>query len=559
MERLRTWLNAFKTWFDGLDQTRRTWFIVSAALGTAIVVGAINMATYVHMVPLFEQPLEAKASNNVIAHLKQADIKYEIERGTDKILVPDAARDALRLELTGGGMVDGKAVGLELFEENRFGSTKFVEHVRYVRGLQGEIERQINGFAAVSGSKVLLSLPEESLFEEDVVDPTASVYLELHNGRTLTKDEGERMAQLVANAVPRLHADHVEILDSDMRVIHGASDADGTNTVANSLAELKRNHERYYKKEIERILERVVGPGKVVARVNVELDNSQRAKQERKLHGEEAVQVSANVEESSMVGGKSAEGIPGTTANLPELEAANNQKNTGSSVTEQTTSREVGNYEVPETRTQTATLPGGIVSITAAVLVDGVWEEVAAGESAEGAKETAEEGETTTKYTPRTEAELASYTTLVAMSLGIAEKGVKVVNQPFAQVEVPTVKSSMLAMRPGDSWTPMLRYGFAFIALLCTFGFIVRPVMKNVTETEAEADAAAQLEAGIAGVLPDGTVIEQQDGESLADLIRRVSGGEELVTRDEVARLVSGDLTHSVVTLQAWIHQDEEA
>jgi len=554
VERLRNWLASFKTWFDGLDSTRRTWFIVTAALGTAIVVGAVNMATYVHMVPLFETTLDPSTTAEVLVHIEQKQIKYKIERGTDRLLVPDGERDQLRLELTGGGMVDSKGVGMELFEENRFGSTKFVEHVRYVRGLQGEIERQVNGFDAVSGSKVLLSLPEDSLFEEDVVDPSASVYLELRSGRSLSVDEGNRIAQLVANAVPRLHEDRVAILDSDMRVIHAASDTEGEDSIANHLAELKRNHERYYKREIESVLERVVGPGKIVARVNVELDNSQRSKQERKLHGEQAVVIANDVHESSSTGGTAAEGVPGTTANLPELQAAATPAK-GGSVSEMSETRETGNYDVPETRVQEATLPGGIVSITAAVLVDGVWTE--ATEEAGVAGETpVKEGERA--YTPRTEAELASFTTLVAMSLGISEKAVTVINQPFAQVEVPA-QASILAMSPGDSWAPMLRYGFAFMALLFTFGFIVRPIMKNVTTTEAEAEAAAAAAAAIeagAPVMPDGSIGELPGGETLADLIRRVSGGETLVTRDEVALLVSTDLTHSVVTLQAWISQD---
>lgn len=552
MERLRNWLAAFKDWFTGLDPTRRTWFVVTAALGTALVVGALNMATYVRMVPLFELPLDPSTNAEVLTHLDQKEIKWKIERGTDRIFVPDGARDQLRMELRGSGMVDGKGVGMELFEENRFGSTKFVEHVRYVRGLQGEIERQVNGFDAVAGSKVLLSLPEDALFQEDIVDPSASVYLELRAGRTLSIDEGTRIARLVANAVPRLHEDRVAILDSEMRVIHATTESNGENSIANHLAELKRNHERYYKREIESVLERVVGPGNVVARVNVELDNSQRSKQERKLHGEEAVVIANDVHESSSSGGSPAEGVPGTTANLPELQAANGKAATGS-VSEMSETRETGNYDVPETRSQEATLPGGIVSITAAVLVDGVWTDATAA-AADGAKPA--EGADAKTYAPRTAAELASFTTLVAMSLGVTEKAVTVINQPFAQVDMAPTQASILAMSPGESWAPMMRYGFAFLALLCTFGFIVRPVMKNVTTTQAEAEAAL-ADGAVAGVLPDGTVVgELPGGETLADLIRRVSSGKELVTRDEVALLVSTDLTHSVVTLQAWIAQD---
>ncbi len=552
MEQLRNWLSAFRTWFLGLDPTRRTWFIVTMALSTALIVGAVNMATYVHMVPLFETTLDPSTSSDVLLYLETKEISYNIERGTDRILVPDGNRDQLRMELRGGGLVDGKGVGMELFEENRFGSTKFVEHVRYVRGLQGEIERQVKGFDAVLGAKVLLSLPEDSLFQEDLVEPSASVYLELRTGRTLSADEGDRIAKLVANAVPRLHESRVAILDSNMRVIHATTESEGDNSIANHLAELKRNHERYYKREIESVLERVVGPGNVVARVNVELDNSQRSKQERKLHGDEAVVIANDVHESSRSGGTAAEGVPGTTANLPELQAGA-PPSKGGALSEMSETRETGNYDVPETRMQEATLPGGIVSITAAVLVDGVWTDAAVG----GKPASGSAGDDAPRtYAPRTAAELASFTTLVAMSLGISEKAVTVINEPFAQVAMSPAQASLLSMTPGESWAPVMRYGFLFLVLLCTFGFIVRPIMKNVTAPESAADPLL-ADGAVAGVLPDGTVVgELPGGETLADLIRRVSSGKELVTRDEVALLVSTDLTHSVVTLQAWISQD---
>lgn len=550
MNALTKRFTAFRAWFLGLEQARRMWFLAIAGLGVAGLVVAFEVATYVPMVPLFDSHIDPATTRDVIAHLDQQEVSYTIERGTDRVFVPDASRDQLRMELMGGGTVSGKNIGLELFEENRFGSTKFVEHIRYVRGLQGEIERQINGFDSVRSSKVLLSLPEQSLFEEDVVEPSASVYLELKSGTVLSYGEGARIATLVANAVPRLGAEGVAIMDEGMRVIHASSTADGDTKAASSLSALKRDYERYYKREIEDILERVVGPGKVVARVNVILDNAQRSLDERKLHPDQAVAISTDTSETTETGATRAQGTPGTTANIVEDRIAN--EGGAGSGGESSTLREIGNFDVPHTWRSEASLPGGIQSLTAAVLVDGVWNEVVAVGSAG-----AEPGATPSReYVARTEEELASYSALVAGALGVGATAVTMVNQPFATVDLPDVPTSRrLAFGPNSAMQSYMRYGFALLVLALTFGFIVRPVMKNLVppeEPETETDPS-QLGAGTAGALP---APGDREAQALAELIERIGSGAEYITREEVSRLVSSDLTHSLVTLQTWLAED---
>ena len=60
-----------------------------------------------------------------------------------------------------------RSEGLEILDQDSFGGTQFREHVRYLRGLQGEIEQMLNSYRGVAGSKVLLTLQHTALFEED--------------------------------------------------------------------------------------------------------------------------------------------------------------------------------------------------------------------------------------------------------------------------------------------------------------------------------------------------------------------------------------------------------
>ncbi len=535
MDQLLKRLQAFRAWFAALEPARRMWFLAIGGLGLAGLVIAWQVATYERLVPVVDAPMDTNTTHAIIEHLKSIEEPYEVEEGTGRVLVRDHRASALRVSLGGQGLVSDNTVGLELFEESRFGSTRFVEHVRYVRGLQGEVERALNSFDSVQSSKVLLSMPEEALFQEDEEPPSASVYLDLKAGRSLSKREGAELAEIVANAVPRLDVGAVQIMDSEMRVLHASEETDGEAGAASALANVKRKYERDYKREVEQILERVLGPGKVVARVNVVLDNAERTLNERKLHGEHAVAVQSNTKERTERGG-GATGVPGTGTNVKGAEV---QTAAGPSK-ESSESTENAAYDVPHTFRTEASLPGGIQSITAAVLVDGSWAK------AEGAEEGAEP-----EYVARTDEELASYKSLVAGALGITPEAVTVVNQPFAKVEVPAApKAPALVM--GPQARSLMRYGFALLALLLTFGFIVRPVMRQVVVPTEEEAAAAELEdSGVAGALN-----APPNQEALTDLLERISSGHDHITRDEVSRLVDADLTHSLVTLQSWLAEE---
>jgi flagellar M-ring protein FliF len=545
MERLRQLLNRARAYYGSLPAQRRATLVVTVALAFAITAAIWGYAAYDPMTLLFDRPMDAKTSASVLDWLEQNGMDHRIEPGTSRIYVPRSQRDRVAMELRGSSMISGTGGGLELLDNAPIGSTQFMERRRWTMALQREIEAQITGFDQVLASKVLLSLPEEALFAEDQVDPSASVYVELKTGMSLSTDEGGRVASLVAAAVPRLRPDRVEILDSELRVIHSMRDSEEEYGLSSELAELRRQHDRYYTAKVERILERIVGPGKVVAQVSVELDHNQTTIQQRELDGEGAVVIAQRSRESTSVGA-AAGGVPGTTANTPELEQPS--RTSGREAAE---ADEVANIDVPDTRTHTASLPGGILSMTASVVVDGTWETPAATEAAEGA-EAAEAAEPT--YTARTEQELTEFSRIVAGAIGVPVEAVTVVNRPFARIDMTPEQSPTAA--PVD-WPQYLPWGAVALALVLSFLFVVRPAMKGLVDhaVEQAADGAnAQLGgADAAGALaaPDET-----PEQALAEWLENVAAGDSFITRDEVNRLVSADIVHSVVTLQTWIARE---
>ncbi len=558
MDRLNELIARWRVFYASLPPQRRFSLVTSLLASLALTAGVVAWATHDPMVALFDQPLDPKTTAEVIEQLKADQVKYRLERGTDRIMVPNSKRDLVGISLRGSNLFAERGTGLEILEENKFGSTRFVEHVRWIRGLQGELERQINGFDQVLATKVLLSIPEDSLFAEDQENPSASVYVELKSGMTLNREEGARMSSLVAAAVPGLTPRAVEILDSAMRVIHAAEDDTDEGNVGGKLAELQQHYEGYYQRKVEGILERILGPGNVEARISVELDNEERSIQQRELDGERAVVISSRTRESNASGGRSNAGVPGTTANLPELA----QDPIAGGGNESSEADEVANIDVPETRTLSASLPGGILSVSAAVVVNGTYEAV------EGA-EPGESGEIETAYVPRTEEQLEQFRQIVASALGAPVKNVSIVNQPFHKLEMTSSAgpATLGDFSGGFNWDTWGRYGIGLIALLLTFMMVIRPMMRRLDEQPLTAvESMEPLLPGVGGVGlsrgdgTDGAEEEMQrdkpSEEVLAEWLDTVSSGARHVTRDEVNNLISSDIQHSVVTLQSWIREE---
>lgn len=554
MDRFRQFLSRLQAWFLGLDPQRRVRLIVSSALSLALTAALWGWASHDPMTVLFPQPLDPKTTTTVLENLTAQGIPYRLEPGSDRIYVPRSARDAVALRLRGTVLELTDGSGPCSLGDGKFGVTQFVEHVEWVRCMESQIEGQINAFAQVLGSDVILSIPQRSLFVEDEEDPSASVHVEMKGGSTITREEGKRMAAMVAASVPRLRTMRVEILDSELRVLHAASDADDAAMAANSLADRRRTEERAARRKIENILEPLVGPGNVFAEVNVELDVTERSIHNVELDPDKAVAMASKTREESKTGFTSG-GVPGTTANIVEQKAANPAASGRGQ--KSSTSDEQVRLEVPRKTTQENTAPGRMVGIHAAVVVDGTWKLPAEGEApAEGEEAASADGEPVPVYTPRGDEELVLFASLVAGALGTSVDNVTVVNRPFAKPDVTKKKPTATFLPKPEQVSTMVPWVMALIALLLTFTMVVRPVVREVTEAptlEEQQQAAALLAEG-------GGAEEEEQGNPaeamLAGLLETMSSGDRAIGRDEIGQLVVADVTHSVVTIQAWIQSE---
>ncbi|MGQ9603171.1 MAG: flagellar basal-body MS-ring/collar protein FliF [bacterium] len=347
-----------------------------AAVVVAIVVGGlvISRASY----SVLYSGLRPEEAGQILEQLEQRNIRYRIAGGGGTILVPSSRVYEARIGLASEGFPRSGAIGFEIFDKTVFGMTEFLQKVNYRRALEGELAKTIMQMEGVEAARVHIVIPEKSLFKESQEAATASVVLKMSPARKLSKKDIEGITYLVASAVEGLEPDRVTILDSKGAII--TKGFYGNQAQPGDALELKQQVETYLEQKAQTLLDGVLGPGKSVVRVAVDLNLERVQKNIERYDPEGAVIISEQRSESS--GGPAGSGE--------------------SSVT---------NYEISKTVESIASEVGNIKRLSVAVMVDGRYERVEGGG-----------GTSTTRFVPRSDDEITRIAAVIKSTVGFDDK-----------------------------------------------------------------------------------------------------------------------------------------
>jgi flagellar M-ring protein FliF len=365
---------------DWKEQSLRLWQNLGKKerymiLGSAILIFTIILAWSFwwggrpDLVPLFTE-MEAKDAGEVSAKLKEMKVTHEIGGNGNSILVPAKDVYRIRLELASQGLPRGNK-GFEIFEQSKFGATEFQNKVNLVQALQGELARTIEQLSEVEKARVHIVLSEDSLYKKNEKPATASIMLKLRNNAQLSKEQIKGIVNLVAHSIQGLKAENITVVDQLARVLNEENDpnaASGANVTLTQI-EMTKKVQDGLQKNVQSLLEQVLGPNKAAARVNVELSFDQRTVDrqvfEPVVDDKGIIRSSQEMNESFKGSAPNTPGgVPGTTTNVPGYVTANtNQSNYEKKEV-------VRNYEINEMKEKVVATPGSIKRLTVAVLVD---------------------------------------------------------------------------------------------------------------------------------------------------------------------------------------------
>ena len=254
----------------------------------------------------------------IVAALQQMNIPYKFTEGGAAILVPEASVYETRLRLAGQGLPKAGNVGFELLENQKMGTSQFVEQVNYQRGLEGELARSISSLAQVKSARVMLAIPKQTAFMREQEKPTASVVVTMHPGRFLDTQQVAAITNLVGSSVPNLGPANVTIVDAEGSLL--APNAQRLMGLDSNQLKYVAELESALSKRVQSILEPVTGKENVRAQVTVDMDFGELERtQETFGRNSPPNQSSIRSQQSNEAAAPnpSASGVPGALTNQP--------------------------------------------------------------------------------------------------------------------------------------------------------------------------------------------------------------------------------------------------
>lgn len=397
--------------------------------------------------------LEANAAGEVVQALEQQGVVHEVRGGA--IFVDAAVRDTLRMTLASEGLPASNAQGYEILESlTGFGTTSQMFDAAYWRAKEGELARTILSIPNVRGARVHIANNGNNPFLREV-RPSASVTVTMAGG-TLSSGQARAIKSLISSAVSSLQPEDVTIIDSVAGLVASADEE--------KLSSSGADHTDALRERVLRLLEARVGTGNAMVEVNITTDSETETIRERILDPESRVAISTDSEESNTDATNADGGTVTVASNLPDGDAASDTESRSTN----NLTRERINYEMSETSRELMRAAGEVKRITVAVLVNGIAQTGADGQ---------------TSIQPRPDEELQALRDLVSSTVGIDESRGDVVtlkSMAFLQAEPMGTEVTATALQnlALDAMSLIQLAVLAIVAIVLGL-FVLKPILSG--------------------------------------------------------------------------------
>ncbi|ENR0230967.1 flagellar M-ring protein FliF [Enterobacter bugandensis] len=377
-----------KSILSSLRSSPKLLLVICGAAALSVIIALMFWAKEPDYRVLFSN-ISDEEGGAIVAQLSQLNVPYRIDTAGGVIMVPGSQVHEVRMKLAQQGLPKGGSVGFELLDQEKFGVSQFTEQVNYQRALEGELARTIENLGPIQSARVHLATPKPSMFVREQKKPTASVTVNLLQGRTLDDSQVVAITHLISSAVTGLSAESVTIVDQRGNLLTQS----GVRGLQTAHLKYTNDIESDYQQRIQRILAPLVGDENIRAQVTAQIDfteQEQTLEQYQPNSEPEKMAIRSRQASLSEQGNRrGASGVPGALSNTPPAPATapltqplntpaddNKEKTTGNSANREPAqpynnrSDETTNFEVDRTLTHTKSNTGRIQRLSVAVVIN---------------------------------------------------------------------------------------------------------------------------------------------------------------------------------------------
>ncbi|MGZ5030104.1 MAG: flagellar basal-body MS-ring/collar protein FliF [Methylobacter sp.] len=532
----------------GLTIARQIGLMLGLALSVAIGVAVVLWSQEPTYGRLYSEIGESDVSE-ILEVLNKENIKYKVETGSGAIMVPMDQVSTVKLKLAAQGLPKSNSLGYELLDKDQgFGASKSVEAVRFQRALEGEIARTIMSIQNVKSARVLLAMPVQSVFVRERKKPSASVIVNLYQGRSLDKGQVESIIHLVASSVPQLDAEQVTVVDQKGQLLN-SNDSSVAGNLTTKQFEYKKNIEEHLMGRIQNILSPLVGGDGMRVQVTADVDFTETDRTQEMFNPDlPALRSEQTSEEQSTL--SATQGVPGALSNqptpagtapeaAPAASAANAPAGVASAAASSASApgsaskNATRNYELDKTITHTRLATGALRRLSVAVVVD---------------DRHVPQGDGTVKGQPYSQEDIHRFSDLVKQAVGFdSSRGdqVTVTNVAFKIDESVEALPAVPVWEQGWFLDLTKQVAAALAVLFLLFG-VLRPTMRSLVGRDLEEKkAAALVEAQEKAAAMGGTVRYDEQGVPIAVPVGQQNVNFAMPTEKEMQDLLLLDVPQS--------------
>lgn len=508
----------------------------------------VYIATQMHSTEyeILYTDLNLEDAKQIVTKLETENIKYKLTNNGTEIQVPKELVNKMRVETAELALSSkGSNVGYEIFDNSdALGSTNFIQNVNLIRALEGELARTIRSVDNVKSARVHIVLPKREMFSKEEQLPSASVIIRTEKGK-LSPKSVLAIQKLIAAAIPKLDVKNVAIVDNYGNLLTENYEDENTLTAARNEL-MRQEQEQKMAQDIQNLLEKTVGLGKVRAQVNIDMDFDQVVTNEEIYDPDgQVVRSQATMNDDSA--STDQNGTVTVAQNIPNGDM--NSQETGN-YSRNSKSEETINYEISKTVRNKIKNTGTIRRLTVAVMVDGSYIK-----NEEGKYE----------YQPRNTEEMKQLEELVKSAVGYdSDRGdvVEVANLKFVSFE-PEEEAKPETLIMGFTKEELMRMaegvGVAIVAILVIL-LVIRPLINNAFDISNTANGDTKL----LGDNPDDDNLLlsnflSNDNEEVEELINmnKIDGRIKVSSLKKINDTIEKNPDAAVNIIRSWLYQND--
>ena len=202
---------------------------------------------------------------SIIEILEKENIAYEIDTETGKLSVDENEYYKARMVIASAGALT-PITGTEVIAGMPLGTSRVLESEYIRKALEYELSQSILQITVVETARVHLAMPKKTAFITEELPAGASVMVKTKNGQSLSPQQVDGIANLIAGSIPNLDKERVKIVDHAGNLLTRQQSLLAASLQAQQLLETK------IQDQIARILLPIFGSDGFQVEVQVSLD-----------------------------------------------------------------------------------------------------------------------------------------------------------------------------------------------------------------------------------------------------------------------------------------------